>query len=150
VRRLTKLKINSASFSGTKGIRKKQMGIFSKINKIIITYINNRSEKNTLTKIEVSDKYLLVAYNHNTLVHLPWINLKRVVAIRRDLYAGKEISVLLEFLDSGVVEISESCDGWVDICTFIEKFDGAQQFRTWYLQMIAAPIDSTMTIWVHK
>lgn len=127
--------------------KKKRTNLFAALNERILAVIDKRSGTSRLLQAELEDRQLLLKYADGPMRRIAWLRLLRVVAIRRDLYAGDEVSVLLEFADAGLIEVPASCQGWSDICAAFEKLDGAPPFGNWHSEVILAPIGQAINVW---
>jgi hypothetical protein len=123
------------------------MGLFTRLNARILAAIDKRSGTMRLVRAAIVDNQLVLTQSDGSLQQLNWSALKRVVAVLRDLYAGSQVSLLLEFSDSQVSEVPESCPGWFDLCEAIALLGGAHPFGEWYEQAQRSRAGQAIEVW---
>lgn len=123
------------------------MGLFIWLNARVLAAIDKRSGTAAVRRVRLSGGRIEVDLSDGSRQAWRLADLARVVAIRRDLYAGDEVSLLLDLLGPSVVEVPASSDGWFDLCTQLEQFDGAVPFVQWHAKALLAALGEPMTVW---
>jgi hypothetical protein len=123
------------------------MGIFSGLNARIVATVDQRSKTARFVRVAVGDGLFVLTQSDGTTRELDRASLRRVVALRRDIYTGDEISLLLEMSDSQVFEAAASCPGWLDLCAAINLLKDARPFGEWHRQAQAARFGEAIDIW---
>lgn len=121
------------------------------INARILAIIDKRSGAARLVRVATTSEHLALTFTDGSQHEIPWADLTQIVALRRRLYTYDQLSLRLEYLGPGVLEIAESCQGWSDLCTAInELFEGAKPFIEWYAEALSAPADTSIDIWARR
>jgi len=123
------------------------MGVFDALNAKVVAAIDRRSGASTLAGVAVVDERLKLTHADGRVIDLPRAGLRRVVALRRDLYAGDQVSLLLEFDDARIVEVPASVPGWGALSESIGSLDGSRRFGEWHAEALAAPMGVAVPVW---
>jgi len=123
------------------------MGFFTGLNARILAAIDKRSGTTQLVRVAVVDSHIVLTHSDRSLHEVEWSGLTRVVALRRDLYAGDEVSLLLESSGSQFFEVAASCPGWLDLCAAIDLLEGARPFGEWHQQVLSAGVGQAIDVW---
>lgn len=77
---------------------------------------------------------------------IPFAEVRKVVAFKRDCYTVDSISMLL-VTDAGVVEISEEMSGWEAWTAALpERLSGAKRFEEWFFEVAFPAFEENATI----
>jgi len=123
------------------------MGLFTALNARIVAAIERRSGSARLTRVAFANDRLMLSYSGGSRREVAWADLMRVVALRRDVYAGDEFTLLLEFRGPQVVEVAASCPGWTDLCTAIDALNGARRSGDWLVRLLSTPVGESIQVW---
>jgi hypothetical protein len=123
------------------------MGVFDALNARIVAAIDRRSGRAPLAGVTVADGRLRLTFAGGRVLDLPRTGLRRVVALRRDVYAGDQVSLLLEFEDARIVEVASSVPGWSALAQSIDSLDGSRGFGQWHAEAMAAPMGEAIPVW---
>ncbi len=123
------------------------MGIFDALNARILAAVDVRSGVSRLACAALANDRLVLTLADGGVQELQWAGLRRVVALRRDLHAGDEVSLLLEFDPAEIVEIPASVPGWTALATSVDSLEGARRFGEWHVEVLAAPMGHGTPVW---
>ncbi len=77
---------------------------------------------------------------------IPFAEVRKVVAFKRDCYTVDSIRMLLE-TDAGVVEIGEEMAGWEAWTAALpERLAGAKRFEEWFFEVAFPAFEENATI----
>lgn len=124
----------------------KRAGIFSRLNQRIIAALDRRAGRTRLRRVSVSPQALTLEYADESQHHLTWDDLRRVVAIRRDVFAGDLLCVLMELSTGGVVEVPATVAGWDDLCTALDQLPRARPTVQWSTEVLSQPTGTPVDI----
>ena len=122
------------------------MGVFDALNARVVAAIDRRSGGSPLAGVAVADGRLLLTFADGRVLDLPQASLRRVVALRRDLYAGDQVSLLIEFDDARIVEVPSSVPGWSALSESIDSLDGSRRFGEWHAEVLTAPMGGAIPV----
>lgn len=117
-------------------------------NKRILAYIARRSGSLQLDAVTLVGDKLLLRYADGASAQLNCLAVTRALGLLRDLYAGTAVCVLLEFADGRLIEVPESCLGWLTLCEAIDRLPGARPFAEWYPHVQRPESGHALAIWV--
>ena len=100
------------------------MGLFQRLNALVLSRIRERSGEVTVLKVGVAGRQLVLTLSNGTQQSIDLQRLGRVVAVMHETYAGKEVA--LELADPPqILQIAESCPGWQDVCAALDSVPGS-------------------------
>jgi len=126
------------------------MGLFKSLNAHILSAIDEHSGTARLERVAFLGDQLEFTFTRKLRLEVAWSALYRIVAFRRELYAGDEVSLLLEFADSQVFEVGTSCPGWAELCAAIAALEGARPYGEWLPRALLAPVGQALDVYSRK
>jgi hypothetical protein len=122
------------------------MGLFSTLNARIAAAIQRRAGAAPCTRVSLVQGRLQARRADGTHSEADWHRLARVVALRREQYAGDATSLLLGF-DDQLMEVPSSAEGWTALCEAIAALPGAMPFGEWHARALSAPVGEGVDVW---
>ena len=123
------------------------MGVFDSLNAKVVAASDRRSGRSSLANVAIADARMTLTFANGGVLNLPCADLRRVVALRRDVYAGDQVSLLLEFDDGRIVEVPSALPGWSALAEAIDSLAGARRFGEWHADVLAAPPGDAIAVW---
>jgi hypothetical protein len=109
------------------------MGLFQRLNALVVARVRERSGEVTALSAAVAGHQLLLTLSNGTKQSIDLQRLGHASAVMHETSAGKEVALLLEFDDPPrLLQIPESCPGWQDICTALDREPRSTPYTTWY------------------
>ena len=123
------------------------MGVFQSLNARVLAFLGRRSQSYKIVRVAFVDQKLVVVLSNGHQHISNWVDLKRVIALRRDLYIGDAVSLLLEFSSASVVEIPETCQGWNALCAAIDSLQKPCCLSDWRVRILTLATGQSIGIW---
>jgi hypothetical protein len=109
------------------------MGLFQRLNELVLARVRERSGEIIVSSATVTGHRLLLTLSNGTEQSIDPQRLGRTSAVMHETYAGKEVALLLQVdAPPQFLQIPESCPGWQDVCTALDRVPRSTPYATWY------------------
>jgi hypothetical protein len=122
--------------------------VFRWLNTRVLQFIDRRRDAAVMVRVQVQGDDLLFDDRQGGHHRVAMADIRRVVAVRSEAYAGDEAVLLIEGPGHAVLPAAASCAGWPELCMALQRgLPGALPFEQWHTQLLAHPAGHPIDVW---
>ena len=101
-----------------------------------LSYLNKKNEPTGHVRIAADEAGIKVDSGGGWSSVIPWGQITRIVAFKRDVYSHDLICMLIETTGNSVMELNESMPGWTELVNELEiRLPSAKPHTDWFTEV---------------
>lgn len=122
--------------------------MFRWLNSKVLRFIDRRRDAAVMVRVRVQGEDLVFDDRHGDSHCVAIGDIRRVVAVRCEAYAGDETTLLIEISGDAVIPVGSSCGGWQEMSEALERrLPGALPLERWHTCLLTAAVGEPIVVW---
>lgn len=121
--------------------------VFRWLNDKILQAIDRRRDASAIVRVRLQGDRLAFEDRLGHRRELGLADIRRVVAVRAEAYAGDETLLLLQAPDDAVIPVAASCDGWNELRDALDRLPGVVPSARWHARLLGAAVGEPLEVW---
>lgn len=115
---------------------------------MVLSHVRGCSGELEVAKLDVHGQTMSVESAAGERHAFDLRSLRRAIALKEDVYAGIEVSLLLKFVGpQSLLRIPESCESWQETCVALETVASSIPYGMWYARLLDLREESAIEIY---